>query len=142
MNDSLARGGSGGGTDGGRRREQGGRDPNCDGCKSHAVRWTAASRKALSDALDSKAVKRRLELPPHRYLTARASTTGLEKYFQGASWISRLLRPTGANLGLSALCASTQTTWTNKDRTRAVIEQYKHGAAIMEVYYINGTEMS
>lgn len=107
------------------------------------VGWNAASRDVLARALRGQPIGSRAGLPPHRYLECKFSAgTALETYLRGAAWADQLVRPGSAGLGLRQLCPSAAAAWQRGDRTGALVEQFRHGTATMEIYYTNGLEMS
>ncbi|WP_058044448.1 hypothetical protein [Streptomyces roseifaciens] len=107
------------------------------------VGWNAASRAVLSKALSGQSIGNRDGLPPHRYLESKVSTgPTLEKYLRSAGWADLLIRPASPGLGLRELSPKAKAAWDRGDRTGALVEQFLHGTATVEVYYINGTEMS
>ncbi|MFI2188086.1 hypothetical protein [Streptomyces sioyaensis] len=107
------------------------------------VGWNTASRAVLSKALSGQAIGNRDGLPPHRYLECKASVGAtLETYLRGAGWADLLLRPNSAGLGLRELSTKAAAAWARGDRTATLVEQFLHGTASIEVYYISGTEMS
>ncbi|MFG2532151.1 hypothetical protein [Streptomyces sp. NPDC048516] len=107
------------------------------------IGWHTASRDVLSRALNGQPIGNRDGLPPHRYLESKVSTgPTLEKYLRGASWADLLIRPDSTGLGLRELSPKARGAWDRGDRTGALVEQFLHGTATVEVYYISGTEMS
>ncbi|MEU8685265.1 hypothetical protein [Streptomyces sp. NPDC048611] len=107
------------------------------------IGWNTASRDVLSKALNGQPIGNRDGLPPHRYLESKFSTgPTLEKYLRGAGWADTLIRPDSAGLGLRELSPKARAAWDRGDRTAALVEQFLHGTATVEVYYISGTEMS
>ncbi|MFC5724744.1 hypothetical protein ACFP1Z_31805 [Streptomyces gamaensis] len=107
------------------------------------IGWNTASRSVLSKALNGQPIGNRDGLPPHRYLESKKSVGDtLEKYLRNAGWASQLIRPNSAGLGLRELSPKAKAAWDRGDRTGALVEQFLHGTATVEVYYINGTEMS
>ncbi|WP_329127030.1 hypothetical protein OG727_04670 [Streptomyces caniferus] len=108
-----------------------------------AIGWNTASRAVLTNALNGQPIGNRDGLPPHRYLESKASTgPTLEKYLRGAGWADMLIRPNSTGLGLRELSPKARAAWDRGDRTGALVEQFLHGTATIEVYYISGTEMS
>ncbi|CAM5545246.1 hypothetical protein [Streptomyces abikoensis] len=107
------------------------------------IGWNTASRAVLSNALAGRPIGNRDGLPPHRYLEAKVSAgSELEKYLRSAGWADLLIRPASQGLGLRELSPKAKAAWDRGDRTGALVEQFLHGTATVEVYYINGTEMS
>ncbi|GAA2343378.1 hypothetical protein OHT20_09805 [Streptomyces caniferus] len=106
------------------------------------VGWTAASRKVLSDALAGKPIGSRAGLPPHRYLECKFSVgAALEAYLRGAGWADLLVRPDSVGLGLRQLSTAAESAWKRGDKNGALVEQFRHGTATVEVYYVDGLEM-
>ncbi|QLE72065.1 hypothetical protein FGW37_11025 [Streptomyces rectiverticillatus] len=108
-----------------------------------SIGWNTASRAVLSKALAGQPIGNRDGLPPHRYLESKASVGAtLEKYLRSAGWAGQLIRPASAGLGLRELSPKAKAAWDRGDHTGALVEQFLHGTATVEVYYISGTEMS
>ncbi|MFI2188548.1 hypothetical protein [Streptomyces sioyaensis] len=117
------------------------------------IGWTPASRALLSKALNGQAIPSREGLPPHRYLDfAQAGNPDKEKTARflrttTASWVShnRLLRPTGAGLGLKQLAKKAQDAWALNKLNDALVEQFldPQGARVtIEIYHLGGHEMT
>lgn len=113
--------------------------------------WNAVTRNTLSQALQDQDIGDRNLLPPHRYLEfspGRYNTVAehdeAERYLRGAGWADSLIRP--SHMDLTNLSANAAAAWGNGvHSTRpndALAEQFRHGAASVEIYYVGGEEIA
>jgi hypothetical protein len=106
--------------------------------------WTAGSRLTLGHAFAGIAIANRNNLPPHKYLqfpgTAAPSPAQLTA-IHSSNDLREITHPDDPGLGLRALCATALAEWNAGKKLAALIEQIKHGATSIEIYYLGKQEI-
>lgn len=110
------------------------------------VGWNLASRGVLANVKAGANIGNRTGLPPHRYLQfpGGAPTLPQRTFLFGSDglWIKDLVRPNSPGLGLTGLCPAAAAKWGEGRYQEALIEQITHGGTSIEIYYLDGKEIS